>query len=96
MSRLVGAGTPPPADSGDLVAGTWDFYVYSYVGFSTHSTKFSECGRPSPRSVSAGCLRIVSGVVDLKKIKNKFSVQSTQFSAQSTKFSTRCLVLGTI
>ena len=23
-------------------------------------------GRPSPRSVSAGCLRIVSGVVDLK------------------------------
>ena len=24
-SRLQGSGPPPPPDSGDLVAGTWDF-----------------------------------------------------------------------
>ena len=24
-SRLAGSGPPPPPDSGDLVAGTWDF-----------------------------------------------------------------------
>ena len=32
-SRLVGSGAPPPPDPGDLVAGTWDFYPYLYVGF---------------------------------------------------------------
>jgi hypothetical protein len=24
-SKLVGSGSPSPPDSGDLVAGTWDF-----------------------------------------------------------------------